>query len=147
LYKEQNMLMTEQNLCRRSSTPFPQPERLDKVKVSMENLKKVLGSRKKVVLNAVKWKREKDRNRAVKLLKIAKANKEKVAAARRLEYLQQKQQQQQLQQTENDLTALSAGIDNATGTSITEHHDLEKPLSHGQDESEYKNSGTVQQKD
>jgi hypothetical protein len=47
LYKERNMLMTEQQLSRRKKVIFPQPERLHKVRKSMGAIKQVLGERKR----------------------------------------------------------------------------------------------------
>ena len=48
LYKERNMLLTEQQLSRRRQLIFPQPERLKKVQKSMQAIKQVLGERKRV---------------------------------------------------------------------------------------------------
>ena len=50
LYKEKNMLLTEQQLSRTRQLVFPQPERLKKVKRSMQQIKHVLGERKQVKL-------------------------------------------------------------------------------------------------
>ena len=47
LYKERNMLLTEQQLSRRRQLRFPQPERMQKVKKSMGAIKQVLGERKR----------------------------------------------------------------------------------------------------
>jgi large subunit ribosomal protein L47 len=47
LYKERNMLLTEQQLSRRKSLNFPQPERIRKVRKSMGAIKHVLGERKR----------------------------------------------------------------------------------------------------
>jgi large subunit ribosomal protein L47 len=47
LYKEKNMLLTEQQLSRRRQVTFPQPERLYKVQKSMGAIKQVLGERKR----------------------------------------------------------------------------------------------------
>lgn len=47
MYKERNMLLTEQQLSRRRSIPFPQPERIKKVRKSMGAIKQVLGERKR----------------------------------------------------------------------------------------------------
>jgi Mitochondrial 39-S ribosomal protein L47 (MRP-L47) len=47
LYKERNMLLTEQQLSRRKQLSFPQPERLTKVQKSMGAIKQVLGERKR----------------------------------------------------------------------------------------------------
>jgi large subunit ribosomal protein L47 len=47
LYKERNMLLTEQQLSRRKQLPFPQPERLTKVQKSMGAIRQVLGERKR----------------------------------------------------------------------------------------------------
>jgi large subunit ribosomal protein L47 len=47
LYKERNMLLTEQQLSRRRQLVFPQPERLYKVQKSMGAIKQVLGERKR----------------------------------------------------------------------------------------------------
>lgn len=41
------MLLTEQQLSRRRSIPFPQPERIKKVRKSMGAIKQVLGERKR----------------------------------------------------------------------------------------------------
>lgn len=46
LYKERNMLLTEQQLSRRRQLIFPQPDRLYKVQKSMGAIKQVLGERK-----------------------------------------------------------------------------------------------------
>jgi len=46
LYKERNMLLTEQQLSRRRQILFPQPERFRKVQKSMGAIKHVLGERK-----------------------------------------------------------------------------------------------------
>ena len=48
LYKERNMLLTEQQLSRRRQLVFPQPERLKKVQKSMGAIKQVLGERKRL---------------------------------------------------------------------------------------------------
>eukprot|EP00980_Cylindrotheca_fusiformis_P000306 scaffold73_cov118-Cylindrotheca_fusiformis.AAC.2 len=48
LYKERNMLLTEQQLSRTRQIIFPQPERFEKVKKSMGAIKQVLGERKRV---------------------------------------------------------------------------------------------------
>jgi Mitochondrial 39-S ribosomal protein L47 (MRP-L47) len=47
LYKERNMLLTEQQLSRRKGIPFPQPQRLVKVRKGMGAIKQVLGERKR----------------------------------------------------------------------------------------------------
>jgi large subunit ribosomal protein L47 len=47
LYKERNMLLTEQQLSRRRQLLFPQPERFYKVRKSMGAIKQVLGERKR----------------------------------------------------------------------------------------------------
>ena len=47
LYKERNMLLTEQQLSRRRGIHFPQPERLQKVRKSMGAIRHVLGERKR----------------------------------------------------------------------------------------------------
>jgi hypothetical protein len=47
LYKERNMLFTEQQLSRRKGIIFPQPERVKKVRKSMGAIKQVLGERKR----------------------------------------------------------------------------------------------------
>lgn len=47
LYKERNMLLTEQQLSRRKGIIFPQPERIKKVRKSMGAIKHVLGERKR----------------------------------------------------------------------------------------------------
>ncbi|KAG7359937.1 mitochondrial 39-S ribosomal protein L47 [Nitzschia inconspicua] len=47
LYKERNMLLTEQQLSRRRQLMFPQPERMYKVQKSMGAIKQVLGERKR----------------------------------------------------------------------------------------------------
>lgn len=47
LYKERNMLLTEQQLSRRRQLTFPQPERFQKVRKSMGAIKQVLGERKR----------------------------------------------------------------------------------------------------
>jgi large subunit ribosomal protein L47 len=48
LYKERNMLLTEQQLSRRRQLVFPQPNRLYKVQKSMGAIRQVLGERKRV---------------------------------------------------------------------------------------------------
>ena len=50
LYKEKNMLLTEQQLSRTRQLLFPQPQRLQKVKRGMQQIKQVLGERKQVKL-------------------------------------------------------------------------------------------------
>ena len=52
LYKERNMLLTEQQLSRRRQLIFPQPERLYKVQKSMGAIRQVLGERKRVKVAA-----------------------------------------------------------------------------------------------
>jgi large subunit ribosomal protein L47 len=47
LYKERNMLLTEQQLSRRRQLTFPQPERFYKVQKSMGAIRQVLGERKR----------------------------------------------------------------------------------------------------
>jgi large subunit ribosomal protein L47 len=47
LYKERNMLLTEQQLSRRRQLTFPQPRRFYKVQKSMGAIKQVLGERKR----------------------------------------------------------------------------------------------------
>ena len=47
LYKEKNMLLTEQNLARRHGYEMIQPERRRKVRKSMGAIKHVLGERKR----------------------------------------------------------------------------------------------------
>ena len=47
LYKEKNMLLTEQQLSKRRQLIFPQPDRLRKVRKSMGAIKQVLGERKR----------------------------------------------------------------------------------------------------
>ncbi len=47
LYKERNMLLTEQQLSRRRQLTFPQPDRFRKVQKSMGAIKQVLGERKR----------------------------------------------------------------------------------------------------
>ena len=47
LYKERNMLLTEQQLSRTRQLIFPQPERFKKVQKSMGAIKQVLGERKR----------------------------------------------------------------------------------------------------
>jgi large subunit ribosomal protein L47 len=47
LYKERNMLLTEQQLSRRRELTFPQPERFQKVQRSMAAIRHVLGERKR----------------------------------------------------------------------------------------------------
>jgi large subunit ribosomal protein L47 len=48
LYKERNMLLTEQQLSRRRQLTFPQPDRFRKIQKSMGAIKQVLGERKRV---------------------------------------------------------------------------------------------------
>jgi large subunit ribosomal protein L47 len=50
LYKERNMLLTEQQLSRRKGIMFPQPGRMRKVRKSMGAIKHVLGERKREML-------------------------------------------------------------------------------------------------
>lgn len=47
LYKERNMLLTEQQLSRRHTLVFPHSDRLPKVQKSMGAIKQVLGERKR----------------------------------------------------------------------------------------------------
>lgn len=47
LYRERNMLLTEQQLSRRHTLVLPQPDRLKKVRKSMGAIKQVLGERKR----------------------------------------------------------------------------------------------------
>lgn len=47
LYKERNMLLTEQQISRRRGLVFPQPERMTKVQKSMGAIRQVLGERKR----------------------------------------------------------------------------------------------------
>jgi large subunit ribosomal protein L47 len=47
LYKERNMLLTEEQLSRRKQLIFPQPARLQKVAKSMGAIRHVLGERKR----------------------------------------------------------------------------------------------------
>lgn len=49
LYKERNMLLTEQQLSRRKGLVFPQPERMHKVRKSMGAIRHVLGERKREI--------------------------------------------------------------------------------------------------
>jgi len=58
LYKERNMLLTEQQLSRRKNLIFPQPERIRKVKKSMGAIKHVLGERKRAHLARLKYAKE-----------------------------------------------------------------------------------------
>ena len=61
LYKEKNMLLTEQQLSRRRQLIFPQPERFKKVQKSMGAIRQVLGERKRVKVAAhLKRHREKE---------------------------------------------------------------------------------------
>lgn len=52
LYKERNMLLTEQQLSRRRQLIFPQPERFKKVQKSMGAIRQVLGERKREAVSA-----------------------------------------------------------------------------------------------
>ena len=52
LYKEKNMLLTEQQLSRRRQLIFPQPERFKKVQKSMGAIRQVLGERKRETVAA-----------------------------------------------------------------------------------------------
>mmetsp|Transcript_19567 Transcript_19567/g.48729 ORF Transcript_19567/g.48729 Transcript_19567/m.48729 type:complete len:203 (+) Transcript_19567:72-680(+) len=52
LYKEKNMLLTEQQLSRRRQLMFPQPERFQKVQKSMGAIRQVLGERKQKAVAA-----------------------------------------------------------------------------------------------
>lgn len=45
LLKERNMLMTMEEVCKDESKIFPNPERLDKVKDSMNNLESIVRER------------------------------------------------------------------------------------------------------
>lgn len=45
LLKERNMLLTMEHECKRQMELFPSPERIDKVKVSMQNLEHVVRER------------------------------------------------------------------------------------------------------
>lgn len=45
LLKERNMLMTMEHECKKEMELFPSPERVDKVKISMENLETVVRER------------------------------------------------------------------------------------------------------
>ena len=56
LYKERNMLLTEQQLSRRRGLIFPQPERIRKVRKSMGAIKQVLGERKRDHLSQLAYK-------------------------------------------------------------------------------------------
>mmetsp|Transcript_1281 Transcript_1281/g.3378 ORF Transcript_1281/g.3378 Transcript_1281/m.3378 type:complete len:170 (+) Transcript_1281:202-711(+) len=47
LYMERNMLLTERQLSRRRQLIFPQPERMKKVRKSMQAIRQVLGERKR----------------------------------------------------------------------------------------------------
>lgn len=58
LYKEKNMLLTEQQLSRRRQLIFPQPERFKKVQKSMGAIKQVLGERKREKIAAFQSKME-----------------------------------------------------------------------------------------
>ena len=49
LYKEQNLLLTEHNMCRRSGMIFPQPTRKQMVKKSFGAIRHVLGERSRGV--------------------------------------------------------------------------------------------------
>ena len=60
LYKERNMLLTEQQLSRRRQLIFPQPERFKKVQKSMGAIKQVLGERKREKIAAFKSKMEEE---------------------------------------------------------------------------------------
>jgi Mitochondrial 39-S ribosomal protein L47 (MRP-L47) len=48
------MLLTEQQLSRRKGIPFPQPQRLVKVRKGMGAIKQVLGERKREHLQRLK---------------------------------------------------------------------------------------------
>lgn len=52
LYKEKNMLLTEQQLSRRRQLIFPQPDRFQKVQKSMGAIRQVLGERKREAVAA-----------------------------------------------------------------------------------------------
>jgi len=52
LYKEKNVLLTEQQLSRRRQLIFPQPERFKKVQKSMGAIRQVLGERKRETVAA-----------------------------------------------------------------------------------------------
>jgi large subunit ribosomal protein L47 len=51
LYKENNMLLTEQQLSRRRGIIFPQPDRIQKVKKSLGAIRQVMGERKREKLS------------------------------------------------------------------------------------------------
>jgi large subunit ribosomal protein L47 len=65
LYKERNMLLTEQQLSRRRQVMFPQPDRMKKVKTSMQQIKQVLGERKRVKIAAFQQQRAEEAAAAV----------------------------------------------------------------------------------
>lgn len=52
------MLLTEQQLSRRRSIMFPQPERMQKVKKSMGAIRQVLGERKREKIAAFQLERK-----------------------------------------------------------------------------------------
>eukprot|EP00535_Pseudo-nitzschia_heimii_P013092 CAMPEP_0197196044 /NCGR_PEP_ID=MMETSP1423-20130617/32146_1 /TAXON_ID=476441 /ORGANISM="Pseudo-nitzschia heimii, Strain UNC1101" /LENGTH=221 /DNA_ID=CAMNT_0042649813 /DNA_START=85 /DNA_END=750 /DNA_ORIENTATION=+ len=52
LYKEKNMLLTEQQLSRRRQLVFPQPDRFRKVQKGMGAIRQVLGERKREAVAA-----------------------------------------------------------------------------------------------
>mmetsp|Transcript_951 Transcript_951/g.1927 ORF Transcript_951/g.1927 Transcript_951/m.1927 type:complete len:205 (-) Transcript_951:160-774(-) len=52
LYREKNMLLTEQQLSRRRQLIFPQPDRFQKVQKSMGAIRQVLGERKQKAVAA-----------------------------------------------------------------------------------------------
>jgi len=52
LYKEKNMLLTEQQLSRRRQLIFPQPDRFKKVQKSIGAIRQVLGERKRETVAA-----------------------------------------------------------------------------------------------
>ncbi|KAL3945697.1 MAG: hypothetical protein SGBAC_000181 [Bacillariaceae sp.] len=54
LYKERNMILTEQQLSRTRQLIFPQPQRMKKVQKSMGAIKQVLGDRKRAKIAAFK---------------------------------------------------------------------------------------------
>ena len=62
LYKEKNMLLSENQICRQNGVFFPQRERQKKVKKSMAAIKTVLGERKrdKIAQHALKNLEEED---------------------------------------------------------------------------------------
>lgn len=55
------MLLTEQQLSRRKNIPFPQPQRMVKVRKGMGAIRQVLGERKRLHLKTLSMERSSDK--------------------------------------------------------------------------------------